>query len=359
MHNHLLKKTGILLAAAAFALTQLSCGTQNTTESAEQTAEAPAVPTPEAAETAEEPIGPMPQPEGSEPEAEVTDAAEPEPEPEPEPSASAESGEEAGTLSPPSEAEGGSVFGDPQTSQPVTDEKMQTLLYSLAFPEGNGSWSAYIYNLSENTEGSVNSRRQQAASLIKLYIMGAVYDNYDLLISQYGQGSVDSSLHSMITVSDNDAANTLVGYLGGGDSAAGMNAVNQYCAANGYTDTHMGRLLLQSNELDDNYTSVTDCGNFLRKVYTGNQEGDSAAAAQFSLLAAQTRRNKIPAQMPEGVSVANKTGELADVENDAGIIYNVKNDLIVVFMSENVGAVGSAQSTIAALSRQIYDYYNN
>ena len=40
------------------------------------------------------------------------------------------------------------------------------------------------------------------------------------------------------------------------------------------------------------------------------------------LLAAQTRRNKIPAQMPSGVSIANKTGELSDVENDAGIIYN-------------------------------------
>ena len=38
--------------------------------------------------------------------------------------------------------------------------------------------------------------------------------------------------------------------------------------------------------------------------------------------------------MPAGVSVANKTGELADVENDAGIIYNTQNDLILVFMSE-------------------------
>ena len=46
------------------------------------------------------------------------------------------------------------------------------------------------------------------------------------------------------------------------------------------------------------------------------------------------------------------------MENDAGIIYNVQNDLIVVFMSENVTEAGSAQSTIASLSRQVYDYYN-
>ena len=63
--------------------------------------------------------------------------------------------------------------------------------------------------------------------------------------------------------------------------------------------------------------------------------------------------------MPAGVSIANKTGELSDVENDAGIIYNSSNDLIIVFMSENVLQPGTAQSTIAALSRHIYDSYSS
>ena len=40
---------------------------------------------------------------------------------------------------------------------------------------------------------------------------------------------VDDLLWNMITVSDNDAANTLTTYLGGGDSAAGMQAVNSFC----------------------------------------------------------------------------------------------------------------------------------
>ena len=275
-----------------------------------------------------------------------------------EPSPEQQNGEE-GALSPPSEGEEGSVFGQEQTSEPVTDERMQSLLSSLAFPSANGSWSAYVCNIVGNTEGSINSHRMQAASLIKLYIMGAVYENYDLLTAQYGQDSVDSNLYSMITVSDNDAANTLTTYLGSGDGNAGMSVVNEYCMANGYNDTHMGRLLLHSNEFDDNYTSVMDCGNFLKRVYQGRGEGDSVASAQFQLLAAQTRRNKIPAQMPAGVSVANKTGELGDVENDAGIIYNVSNELIIVFMSENLTEVGSAQSTIASLSRQIYDFYNS
>lgn len=280
------------------------------------------------------------------------------PEPAPEETAAVQEGQ--GTLSPPSESKGDSVFGSSADSESAaTDEKLQGVLSGLALPSGNGTWSVYVCDLVNNTEGAVQDARMQAASLIKLYIMGAVYENYDNIITQYGQSSVDSNLNSMITVSDNDAANTLVSYLGSGDSSAGMSVVNDFCSQEGYSSTHMGRLLLASNQYDDNYTSVSDCGHFLKKVYKGNQESDAHAQAEFALLAAQTRRNKIPAQMPSGVSVANKTGELSDVENDAGIIYNSQNDLIIVFMSENVPQPGSAQSTIASLSRQIYDSYNS
>lgn len=280
------------------------------------------------------------------------------PEPAPEETAAVQEGQ--GTLSPPSESKGDSVFGSSADSESAaTDEKLQGVLSGLALPSGNGTWSVYVCDLVNNTEGAVQDARMQAASLIKLYIMGAVYENYDNIIAQYGQSSVDSNLNSMITVSDNDAANTLVSYLGSGDSSAGMSVVNDFCSQEGYSSTHMGRLLLASNQYDDNYTSVSDCGHFLKKVYKGNQESDAHAQAEFALLAVQTRKNKIPAQMPSGVSVANKTGELSDVENDAGIIYNSQNDLIIVFMSENVPQPGSAQSTIASLSRQIYDSYNS
>lgn len=279
-------------------------------------------------------------------------------EPAPEETASIQEGQ--GTLSPPSESEGGSVFGSSASSETAgTDEKLQGVLSNLALPAGNGTWSVYVCDLVNNTEGAIQDARMQAASLIKLYIMGAVYENYDSIIAQYGQSSVDSNLYSMITVSDNDAANTLVSYLGGGDSSAGMTVVNDFCSEKGYSSTHMGRLLLASNQYDDNYTSVSDCGHFLKEVYEGSKESDVHAQAEFDLLAAQTRRNKIPAQMPAGVSIANKTGELSDVENDAGIIYNSSNDLIIVFMSENVLQPGTAQSTIASLSRQIYDSYSS
>ena len=268
---------------------------------------------------------------------------------------------EQGTLSPSSE-NSDSVFGRTSASdEPVTDEALQTLLNQIQgqLPADNGSWSVFVSDLINETEGSINDQTMQAASLIKLYIMGAIYENYDQIIGQYGKDSVDSNLHSMITVSDNDAANTLTTYLGGGDSAAGMQAVNSFCQEHGYTQTHMGRMLLASNDQDDNYTSVNDCGHFLIEVYKEEESSYAHASDMYALLKAQTRQNKIPAMLPDGVKTANKTGELDNVENDAGIIYDAANDLVIVFMSQNLSSAGNAQNTIASLSRTIYDYYNN
>ena len=249
-----------------------------------------------------------------------------------------------------------------------SDEKINTLVTQVQsqLPGANGSWSVYICDLADGSEATINDSPMQAASLIKLFIMGAVYENYDSLSQQYGSATLDSYLTPMITVSDNDAANSLVSCLGSGDSTAGMQKVNSFCQSHGYTNTSMGRLLLASNEFGDNYTSAYDCGKFLKEIYqicSGTTQTPSLLHAEemYSLLKQQQRTNKIPAALPEGVSVANKTGELSDVENDAGILYNAQggNDLVIVFLSQNLSSPGEAQNTIAQLSRSIYLYYND
>ena len=222
------------------------------------------------------------------------------------------------------------------SSESSTDESLNSLLAQIKplLPQNNGTWSVYVCNLMKNTEGVIDDQPMQAASLIKLFIMGTVYENYESL-------------------SETD-----------GDDEAGMRAVNAFCASHGYSSTSMGRLLLQSNEYGDNYTSVSDCGHFLKEIYQSNAgTAESTLAhtdAMYSLLKMQQRRNKIPANLPDGVKVANKTGELDDVENDAGIIYNTaKNiDLVVCFMSQDLTDSSEAQAVIAQDSRLIYGYYN-
>jgi beta-lactamase class A len=127
----------------------------------------------------------------------------------------------------------------------------------------------------------------------------------------------------------------------------------------------MGRLLLASNANGDNYTTVTDCGRFLTEIYqicngTAASQSLSHADAMYSLLKQQERRNKIPAKIPDGVGVANKTGELDTVENDAAIIYDTAKgvDLVVVFMAQNLTDTSAAQTSIAENARRIYGFYN-
>ena len=265
--------------------------------------------------------------------------------------------EQEGTLSPSS----GTTFTD------NTDSSMDNLLNQVQslLPTDNGTWSVYVCNLLKDSDGTINDTPMQAASLIKLYIMGAVYENYGTIAQSHNSEEIDSNISAMISVSDNDAANTLVNWLGNGNDAAGMAKVNNFCQEHGFTSTQMNRLLLAGKENGDNYTSVKDCGIFLKQIYqvvNGTLPSSTLANADamYFQLKTQQRKNKIPAQLPEGVGTANKTGELDTVENDAAIIYDTAKgiDLVVCFMSQDLTDTGAAQSTIAADARAIYGYYN-
>ena len=226
------------------------------------------------------------------------------------------------------------------------------LAEDLAVRAGAGeTWSAAVVNLDTEDSCTVNNQSMQAASLIKLFIMGTVYDRYDSLTVTYGEDQIQSLLSDMITVSDNMAANTLTNYLGDGDDATGRGAVNEYCASNNYESTAMGRMLLAPADKGDNLTSVSDCAEFLRKVYKNELPH---AEEMLGFLKNQQRTHKIPAGLPDGVESANKTGELDTVENDAAIVF-ADTPYILCIMSENLSDVGAAQNNIAGISSDIYN----
>ena len=242
-------------------------------------------------------------------------------------------------------------------SQETKAAELNTVAQVIQSEIGDGiyageSWQVYVQRLSDGAEASVGTGQMVAASLIKLYIMGAVYDSYDTLTSANGQETVDSLLKSMITVSDNDAANSLTKMLGQGDGAAGRDVVNHYCIQTGYGETSMGRMLLETGTDRENYTSARDCGKFLENVYRGNL---SHAQEMLSLLKQQERTGKIPAGIPEGVETANKTGELDSVENDAAIVFAGEKPYVLCILSGNLGSTSDARQKITRLSSEIYE----
>lgn len=254
---------------------------------------------------------------------------------------------EEGQLSPSEEKEG---VADLTPLEDQLDDMLQ-----LSKSAAGGRWSVYVKNLNSGIFTARDDTQMKAASLIKLFVMGAVYNHYETLTQTNGKETVDRLLNIMITVSDNDAANQLVTMLGDGDSAAGRQIVTEYCEDQGYSDTSMGRMLLEESPTGENYTSVGDCADFLETLYVKDFD---YSEEMLGLLQSQQRRTKIPAQIPDGVKIANKTGELSGIENDVAIVFGDKNPYIICFMTDGLTDSSTAVECIAEMSGKIYGFFN-
>ncbi len=224
------------------------------------------------------------------------------------------------------------------------EQKGRWGLCFLALPDGEPViWSS--------EEGPMVS-----ASLIKLAIMGAVYEG----IEQKGLDGEAAQrwLGPMITVSDNGSANALVRLLGGGDEDAGMAAVNDWCLRQGLTDTRQNRLMLADNGLQ-NYTSAADCARLLAAIYRGDCVSPEASREMLSLLLQQQVNDRLPMGLPEGTPIAHKTGDLIGLcWADVGVIFSPGGDYVLCVISDGQASEDEAKSAAAELSRQIYAMMN-
>lgn len=241
-----------------------------------------------------------------------------------------------------------------------TDQKNDSLEdfkenISDIFDENNkGTYALYVWDIAENKICSIDSRKMQAASLIKLFVAGTVYENYDI-VSEYlgGEKITKHLLKEMITVSDNEAMNHLTIAIGKGKASVGLKKVNNYAKHHGYYDTHLGKLLLQNDNSDENYTSVEDCGKFLYDIYMNRLKGSDKI---LDYMKKQERTSKIPSGIPEDVVVANKTGELSDVENDVAIVFTKGHPYIICIMADRLEDTYTARLDEAKISEEIYNY---
>lgn len=241
-----------------------------------------------------------------------------------------------------------------ETAAPRVGE-MQSVIRGVT-DSSAGAWSVYYESLAEGSYGSSadvgGSDKMVSASLIKLFIMGAVYQEIESGILSHD--AVYSDIYSMITASDNDAANRLVRALGNGDAAAGMGKVNSFARSIGCSQSEQNRLMLDNNGLQ-NYVSARDCGVILRMIYEGRCVSQTWSAEMLNCLRAQTVNNRLPAQLPSGVSVAHKTGDLSNLScGDVGIIFTQHGNYILCVINNQSPDDGQTARDIASLSAQVY-----
>ncbi len=237
--------------------------------------------------------------------------------------------------------------------------------------------SFIIKDLNTGDTALYNSKQMNSASVIKLFIMETVLrqtqkGEYDLSAEK------EKSLEVMITNSDNDAANLFIDDFGGVDDTRRVtdkNLINRTISDFGYSKTQLNRKMYNSTPPGgptgyENYTCVEDVARLLEGIYNNTLFEGKYNTQAMTYLKAQNRRGKIPAKISlkyPHVVVANKTGELSQVENDAAIIMGEDYSLILVIMVNDIPkrADGSTdyalkekvQQTISELALMLVDKY--
>lgn len=233
-------------------------------------------------------------------------------------------------------------------------------------------WSVYVKNLATDETLSLYDQPMEAASLIKLYVMGSTFARWHTVVANdslyYGTDGAASTLHvqacleAMVIWSDNEAYNELVRlHSASHDFNEGCVRIQEALT---YPNTGIYHSLLPSETpltgISDavNHTSVSDCGVFLEALYRGQMVSPEASQAMWDLLRKQYFRDKIPAGLPESTSCANKTGENDNVQHDVAIVEGPKCDYILCVMVEAVENAAQTSADIAALSALVYETLN-
>lgn len=136
------------------------------------------------------------------------------------------------------------------------------------------------------------------------------------------QYSVAQLVRPMIQLSDNSASNALISHFG-------FDAINASARRAGLHGTVLKRHFLDYAAIvlhHENVTTAADMGTLLYEIERGSRESLYTVASPRScrrmvgIMLGQTDRDKIPAGVPRGIPVANKTGEVDGVRNDVAIV---------------------------------------
>ncbi len=247
----------------------------------------------------------------------------------------------------------------PLPEKPARSELENILQKSLA--EYDGDWSVYVKNLTTGEEAVVNDRPMKSASVMKLFIMGAVYKAFESGDLERTD-EIMSLMNDMISYSDNPDSNRLLYYLGNSSYERGIEKVNEFIDEYGFsamTVEYNGFNDPETNTRSDVYNQVTakDCGKLLEAIYHRELVNRKVSNEIEQMMLNQNTRYKIPAGLPEGVSCGNKSGEMDATENDAAIIYGSSYDYILVVLSSDWNNKDEAISRISSVSSQVYEYF--
>ncbi len=161
----------------------------------------------------------------------------------------------------------------------------------------------------------------------------------------------------MIEVSDNTAANLLIGYFG-------VAAINAMAIRVGMHRTHLARKFLDSGAIvrhQNNLSTPADMAQLLYVIERGARERVATivsakhCAAMISIMLGQADRDGIPAALPRGAQVANKTGQIEGTHDDIAIVEPFGDSpFVLAIMTSEAYDDRASYAAIHAVTRAAY-----
>jgi beta-lactamase class A len=157
----------------------------------------------------------------------------------------------------------------------------------------------------------------------------------------------------MVAVSDNSATNVLI-------DRVGMENVNALLDSLGLHNTKLRRKMMDvkaATEGRENISTPQDMLTLLEKIYQEKVLNKEMTADFFKMLSTH-KDSFIPRDLPDGLQIANKPGELEAVRTDSGIVFLQNRPYIICVMTTYLVRERDGEEAIAKISAAAYRYFD-
>jgi len=157
----------------------------------------------------------------------------------------------------------------------------------------------------------------------------------------------------MVAVSDNSATNVLI-------DRVGMENVNALMDSLGLTHTRLRRKMMDlkaAGEGRENISTAAEMMALLEGLYRGKVLNKEMTDDFFKMLSTH-KGSFIPRDLPEGLKIANKPGELEGVRNDSGVVFVENRPYVICVMTTYLRQERDGEEAIARISAAAYRMFD-
>ena len=157
----------------------------------------------------------------------------------------------------------------------------------------------------------------------------------------------------MVAVSDNSATNVLI-------DRVGMDNVVRLTDSLGLAHTQLRRKMMDlqaAAQGRENISTPREMMELLEQLHSGKVIGAPLLDDFFNILATH-KDSWIPRDLPEGLKIANKPGELEGVRNDSGIVFLKNRPYVICVMTTYLANERAGEEAIARISRLAYGVFD-